>query len=123
MKKIIFTILMMIGVLVARADSYSYLTFETTEGAKVSVPTSALTLTVSGTTLKVGTQSFVLSNLRKMYFSSTDETTGIDAPAFDAWDEATEIYDLQGHRFTKRQLRKGAYIIKTKKGNCKIVVR
>ena len=114
---------MMIGVLVARADSYSYLTFETTEGTKVSVPTSALTLTVSGTTLKVGTQSFVLSNLRKMYFSATDETTGIDAPAFDALDEATEIYDLQGHRLTKSQLRKGAYIIKTKKGTCKIVVR
>ena len=123
MRKIILTILLMVGAFAAWADSYSYLTFETTEGAKVSVPTSALTLTVSGTTLKVGTQSFVLSNLRKMYFSATDETTGIDAPAFDAWDEATEIYDLQGHRLTRSQLRKGAYIIKTKKGTCKIVVR
>ncbi len=55
-----------------------YLTFETTDGAKVSVATEALTLTINGTTLTAGQQTFNLTSLAKMYFSDTDETAGID---------------------------------------------
>ena len=71
----------MIGVLTAEAESaYPYLTFETTDGAKVSVSTTALTLSISGNTLTAGSEEFTLTNLSKMYFSETNETvTGIDS--------------------------------------------
>ena len=115
---------MMVGVLTAHADSYTFLTFETTDGAKASVSVSDLTLTISGTTLIAGTQSFTLTNLSKMYFSTSDETTtGIEEITSATLDEATDIYDLQGHRVTKDQMRRGVYIVKTKDRTYKMVVR
>ena len=124
MKKIILFMTMMVGVLTAHADSYTFLTFETTDGAKASLSVSDLTLTISGTTLIAGTQSFTLTNLSKMYFSTSDETTtGIEEITSATLDEATDIYDLQGHRVTKAQMRRGVYIVKTKSRTCKMVVR
>jgi len=124
MKKIILFMTMMVGVLTAHADSYTFLTFETTDGAKASVSVSDLTLTISGTTLIAGTQSFTLTNLSKMYFSTSDETTTDISEVMKAdLDEATDIYDLQGHRVTKAQMRRGVYIVKTKSRTYKMVVR
>lgn len=125
MKRFLLIFLTVLGVLTARAeDSYPYLTFETTDGAKVSVSTSSLTITVSGTTLTAGTQTFILSNLSKMYFSSSDETTtGISEITSETLDEATEIYDLQGIRIFKNQIKQGAYIIKTNQGTFKLIVK
>ena len=124
MKKILLLLTILVGTLTAQADSYSYLTFETTDGAKASVSVSDLTLTISGTTLTAGTQSFTLSNLSKMYFSTTDEsTTGIEEITSATLDKATDIYDLQGHKVTKEQMRRGVYIVKTKQRTYKMVVR
>ena len=104
-------------------DVYTYLTFEMTDGTKVSVATSSLTLTFSGNTLTVGSQTFTLSNLSKMYFSTSNEsTTGIEEMAT-LDDENAEIYDLQGHQIQKEQMRKGVYIIKTKNRTRKILVK
>ena len=65
---------MLVGALTAQAEDYTYLTFETTDGAKASVSVASdVTLTISGTTLTVGSQSFTLTNLSKMYFSNTDD--------------------------------------------------
>ena len=87
----------------------------TTDGARASVSVSDLTLSISGTTLTAGTQSFTLTNLSKMYFSTSDEsTTGIEEITNATLDEATDIYDLQGHKVTKAQMKKGVYIVKTK---------
>ena len=124
MKKIILFMTMMVGVLTAHADSYTYLTFETTDGAKASVSVSDMTLTISGTTLTAGSQSFTLTTLSKMYFSTSDETTtGIEEITSATLDEATDIYDLQGHKVTKAQMRRGVYIVKTKSRTYKMVVR
>lgn len=124
MKKIILFMTMMVGVLTAHADSYTFLTFETTDGAKASASVSDLTLTISGTTLIAGTQSFTLTNLSKMYFSTSDETTtGISEVMKADLDEATDIYDLQGHKVTKAQMHRGVYIVKTKSRTYKMVVR
>ena len=124
MKKLLSILLMMAAALTTQAADYPYLTFVTTDGAKASVSVSSLTLTVSGTTLTAGSQSFTLSNLSKMYFSTSDETTtGIEEITNAALDEATDIYDLQGHKVTKEQMRKGVYIVKTKNRTYKIVVR
>lgn len=124
MKKLVVFLTMMMGTLAIHAADYIYLTFETTDGAKASVSVRNLTLSISGTTLTAGSQSFTLSNLSKMYFSTSDETTtGIEEITNAALDEATDIYDLQGHKVTKEQMRKGVYIVKTKNRTNKIVVR
>ena len=126
MRKIFLLLTLMIGTLTTYADSYTYLTFETTDGAKVSVAASSLTITISGTTLTAGSQSFTLSNLSKMYFSTSDETTNttaIRAISATELENATEIYDLNGRKVQKSQLKKGIYVIKTKRGNHKIAVK
>ena len=127
MKKILLSFMALIGVLTAQAESYSYLTFETTDGAKVSVSTTGLSLSISGTMLTAGSQTFTLSNLNRMYFSTTDEstTTGIKAIYSSqlSIDESVEVYDLQGHKVEKSQMRNGAYIVKTKNGTFKIAVK
>jgi len=116
----------MVGTLTAHADDYTYLTFETTDGAKVSVAVSSLTIAISGTTLTAGSQSFTLSNLSKMYFSTSDETsgtTGIRTISVQDLNEASEIYDLNGRKVSKDQLRKGVYVVKSKNGTYKIAVK
>ena len=114
----------LVTTLTAQAEGYTYLTFETTDGAKASVAVENLTLTISGTTLTAGSQQFTLSNLSKMYFSTSDETaTGIEEINSAAIEEATDIYDLQGHKVTKEQMQKGVYIVKTKDRTHKIVVK
>ena len=126
MKSFILGILMMVGTLPTMAASYPYLTFELTDGTKVSVSVSSLTVFVNGTTLKAGSQTFTISNLAKMYFSSTDETSGataIDELTADDL-EGKEIYDLNGHKLdSDSQLPRGVYIVKSKNKTCKIVVK
>ena len=124
MKKIVIIMMALVGALTVQAEEYAYLTFETTDGAKASVSVASdVTLTISGTTLTVGSQSFTLTNLSKMYFSNTDETTGIEEITSATLDEATDIYDLQGHKVTKDQMRRGVYIVKTNSRTYKMVVR
>lgn len=76
MKKIIMLLTLLVGRLAVQADDYAYLTFEMTDGAKVSVPVEeSLPLTINATTLTAGSQTFSLSKLSKMYFSVSDEQT------------------------------------------------
>ena len=139
MNKVLLFLTMLVGTLTAQADltpvpspkgegsNYTYLTFETTDGAKASVSvTSDVSLSISGTTLTIGSQSFTLTNLSKMYFSASDETaTSIETIENSQLtiDNSTDIYDLQGHKVTKTQMKKGVYIVKTKQGTYKMVVR
>ena len=113
------------GLTAIHAGDYSYLTFELTDGTKASVSISQLLLTVNGTTLTAGSQSFTLTNLAKMYFSATDEssTTGISSIDIIGNDDITDIYDLQGHKVTKDQMKKGVYIVKTKDRTYKIAIK
>ena len=124
MKKIFILLTVLVATMTVQAEGYTYLTFETTDGAKASVAVENLTLTISGTTLTAGSQQFTLSNLSKMYFSTSDETaTGIEEINSASIEEATDIYDLQGHKVSKEQMRKGVYIVKTKSRTYKMVVR
>ena len=124
MKRLLFILMMMTGVLAMQAGDYPYLTFETTDGNKVSVSTESLTLTVSGTTLTAGNQSFTLVNLSRMYFSTSDEsTTGISETVTADLNEVTDIYDLKGNKVSKSQMQKGVYIVKTNKGTFKMTVK
>lgn len=122
-KLLLFLLAIMPWAFSAQAGEYPYLTFETTDGAKVSVPASSLTVTISGTSLTAGGHTFVLTNLSKMYFSSSDMTTGIQSVTAAELDEATEIYDLKGQKVSKSRLTRGVYVVKSKSGNYKIAVK
>lgn len=107
----------------AMADDFHYLTFETTDGAKASVELSSLSMTIDGTTLMAGSQTFPLSNLSRMYFSVSDETSSAtDIRQLDNLNsqEILAVYDLQGHKIAKEQMKKGVYIVKTPNGTYKI---
>jgi len=126
MKKIVLLLMTLVGALAVQAeDSYTYLTFETTDGAKVSVSVSSLPVTINldNSTLAIGNETFALADLSKMYFSTQSETTSIQEINSATIDEAADIYDLQGHKVTKAQMKKGVYIVKTNSKTYKIIMR
>lgn len=112
----------MTAMLTAQADdtTYSYLVFETADGTKTSVPVSSLTISISGTTLKAGSQTFDLNTLSKMYFSNNGTPTGIQSVTANQISDDAEIYDLQGRRVNRSQTRQGIYIVKTQNGTFKV---
>ncbi|MBR5391589.1 MAG: hypothetical protein IK148_01860 [Prevotella sp.] len=122
MKKLLLFLMLLLGTFTAHAEDYPYLTFQMTDGARVSVSSSSLTISISGTTLKAGDQSFTVSNLSKMYFSDHDESTGIETLCVSDWNEITDIYDLNGKKVTKDQMQKGVYVVRSKKGTYKMTV-
>ena len=108
---------MMAGAATAQADDYPYLTFETADGTKVSVAAADLTLTISDGKLVVnnGAQSFTLTELSKMYFSSTD-VTPIDRVTTDTTATAdANWYSLDGRKLPGKPTTKGIYINNGKK--------
>ena len=140
MNRFFLLLTVLVGALTAHADSYPYLTFETTDGAKASIPignseegnVKSVEIAINGNTLTVGDQQFTLTNLAKMYFSTTDETAGIENVNDN--ESYTEIYNLQGKRLQMSnvkcqmsdingQLPKGVYIVKTKEKTYKLMVR
>ena len=133
MKKIAFTLLILVGTLTTQASpapegegsEYTYLTFETTDGAKTSVDVSSLPVTINlnNSTLTIGNQTFALADLNKMYFSMQSVTTGIEEISSATIDDDAVIYDLHGRRVTKAQMRRGIYVVNTKQGTRKVSVR
>lgn len=122
MKKIYLILTMLAGAITAQADDYPYLTFETSNGEKVSIEFSSdLSLVFSSTTLNVGNQkTFNLKDLKKMYFSPVSQTTGISTVTTDDY-KIYGYYDLQGRPVD--QPTKGIYVIKTSKGTKKVYVK
>ncbi len=124
MRGLILFLMMVVGTLSMQATDYPYLTFELSDGSKASVSvTPDVALTFNGNTLTIGTKSFTLTNLSKMYFSTTSETTGISEVQAISDDEIEAIYDLRGHKVSKEQMRRGVYIVKTKNGTSKVTVK
>lgn len=133
MRKFVLLLMVWGSSLVAQAEDYPYLTFEMTDGAKVSVSVESLKLSFSETTLTAGSQTFTISNLSKMYFTTTSETTtgieSIDNLSIDRLlSKDDEVYDLSGKRVlsgtsSNANLKRGVYIIKSKEGISKIAVK
>ena len=130
MKKVLLSLSMLAGALSAMAEDYPYLTFETANGTKTSISTASLTINIQDGKLMAGSMELTLSDLSKMYFSTFDETMGIeDIEVFQTDDlqNAGEIYDLNGrkivNRTENRKLPSGIYVIKTKTGTRKIQVK
>ena len=127
MKKKFLLFMALVGALTAQAGDYTYLTFETADGAKTSVDVSSLPVTINldNSTLTIGNQTFALADLSKMYFSTQSESTGISEELRVNSEELSTatFYDLQGHKVTKEQMKKGVYIVKTNGRTYKIVVK
>ena len=127
MKKKFLLFMAFVGALTAQAGDYTYLTFETADGAKTSVDVSSLPVTINldNSTLTIGNQTFALADLSKMYFSTQSESTGISEELRVNSEELSTatFYDLQGHKVTKEQMKKGVYIVKTNGKTYKIVVK
>jgi hypothetical protein len=125
MKKLFMLLAVAIGTLTAQAenDDYPYLTFETADGAKISISTASLTINIQDGKLMAGSMELTLADLSKMYFSTSDETTGIKEVNTTTLDESADIYDLLGRKVTKDQMRRGIYVVKTKSGIRKVRVK
>ena len=125
MKKQILTLMAMIAAVSAQADNYDYpyLTFETADGTKTSISTASLTIHIQDGKLMAGSTELTLADLSKMYFSTSDETTGIEEVNITTLDESVDIYDLQGRKVSKEQMRRGIYVVKTKSGIRKVSVK
>lgn len=131
MKRILLSILCVIGVTIAKAYDYNYLVFQTANGTSTSVDVKDLTITINGTSLVVtnnsGTQSFTLSDLSKMYFSSTAGITDISSDK----NQEVEIYSPSGMFVGKfdnllsaqKQLDKGIYFVKSDNQTSKINIQ
>ena len=125
LKKQILTLMAMIAAVTAQADNYDYpyLTFETADGTKTSISTASLTIHIQDGKLMAGSTELTLADLSKMYFSTSDETTGIEEVNITTLDESVDIYDLQGRKVSKEQMRRGIYVVKTKSGIRKVSVK
>ena len=111
------------GAIFAHAEDFTHLTFVSVDGDKVSLPIENLQISFSGTTLNVGDYSFNLVNLDKMYFSSSDETSLINELKCTDLNEVTDIFDLNGRKVNRNDMASGVYVIKTKQGTYKLMVR
>lgn len=115
----------------AASYEYPYLTFVTNSG-ETTVSVASLKMTIQGNTLTVtnaeGTSTLNLTELNKMYFSSS--TTGIGNVSSKG-DEATEVFALDGTLMGKyvskaaamKVLKKGEYVLKSKAQTIKVAVK
>lgn len=124
MRKQVLTTLALAAMLpVSAQEAYSFLTIETTDGAKTNLPVETITMSVGDGVLTVGDQSFPLANLKKMYFSDGNVITGIDQLTTDGTDEIVAIYDLQGRKVNKDDMQNGIFVVKTKQKTTKMIVK
>lgn len=121
--KRIFLILLVLAGLQCNAGDFPYLTFQLTDGGKISFPSSGLTIGIAGNVLTVSQNSFTVSNLHAMYFSVTDETSGIKGISADQISSDAVIYNLNGNRIRNNQMDKGVYLVRDKNGTYKIIVK
>lgn len=117
----------------ANAYEYPYLTFEQADGTLQTVSVESLVLTFTDGKLIAtnadGTLSLPLTDLSKMFFS-TSGTTGITAEELNA-DEEVEVYSASGILMGKydnleaarQSLHRGIYIIKTNQSTKKITIK
>ena len=127
MKKLILSLSLLSPLaLNAMAGDYPYITFETSEGAKSSVPvTTDLQFSFANNTLTIANQTFALDNLSMMYFTTTEQSVATSIHTVKQITEnASDIYTLDGRKRIASQMQKGeTYIVKTNNGTNKLIVK
>lgn len=109
MKKLILSLSLLLPLaLNATADEYPYITFETFEGAKSSVPvTTDLQFSFANNTLTIANQTFALDNLSMMYFTTTEQSVATSIHTVKQITEnASDIYTLDGRKIIVSQMQK-----------------
>lgn len=127
MKKLILSLSLLSPLaLNAMAGDYPYITFETSEGAKSSVPvTTDLQFSFANNTLTIANQTFALDNLSMMYFTTTEQSVATSIHTVKQITEnASDIYTLDGRKIIVSQMQKGeTYIVKSNNGTNKLIVK
>jgi len=126
MKKSLLTFVAIVVSLMAQAYDYPYLAFQTSDGTVSTVSVESLSITFSDgqlvATSSDGSQTFTISDLTKMYFS-TEGTTAIEDIATEKADGIGDIYDLTGRKVDTKEMKRGIYIIKTSNGTRKVTIK
>ena len=134
MKKLVFTMLMMAGILQAKAYDYPYLVFQNSEGTATFLAVESLSITINDGKLVAtnadGSQTFSLSDLSKMFFSKTTEITGINDINTNGSQEV-EVFTTGGVKLgkfesitsAKNSLKPGIYVIKNSQKTYRIDVK
>ncbi len=134
MKKLVFTMLMMAGILQAKAYDYPYLVFQNSEGTATFLAVESLSITINDGKLVAtnadGSQTFSLSDLSKMFFSKTTEITGINDINTNGSQEV-EVFTTGGVKLgkfesitsAKTSLKPGIYVIKNSQKTYIIAVK
>ena len=133
MKRKLMTLVAIVGTLSAWADDYPYLVFQNADGSVKTVAVESLTITFSDgkllATNVAGTETFALSDLSKMYFSS--DATGIEEIENGKWKmENSEIFSISGQKMSNvksqvanGQMPKGIYVVKENGKTRKVIVK
>ncbi len=133
MKKImmVFAALMVWGGML-HAQTYDYLTFQTTNGALHSVKAAGLVISFADGQMnaQAGSETLTLSlsDLTRMYFSDTD---GVDMTHFENTTAPIDVFGTDGRQMGTYQgmdavrtgLKPGAYILKTAGKTLKMMVK
>ena len=123
MKKIVLILLLAISTTSLFAEDYAYLVFEKSDGSKTAVAVEAITITIADGKLTAGGQTFLLADLTKMYFSTTDVTKVESVSnSGESSSEKMAIYDLSGRKMDGSMPKKGVVIVKMNDGRTKKVV-
>lgn len=132
MNRLFAIISLLVGTTAAQAYDYPYLVVQSADGTTKSIAVESLVLTFQNGQLVAsngdGTQSFTLTDLNKMYFTSS--ATSISQTA-EQEEEPVEVYALSGMfigRFdslstAKASLKQGVYLMKTKGTTKKMAIK
>ena len=133
MRNFCLFMLMAVCSLMAQATDYPYLVFTNTNGTTTVMNVSALTMSVSGSSLQVTnadeTKTFTLTELASMQFSADGSTTALEN-VIDA-DADVEVFAVSGVQLgsfrsikdAAQNLSTGAYLIKQGNNTQTIVVK
>ena len=134
--KNLFPALLLLASQTASAElyDYPYMAFQTADGIVKTIPVSSLSIVVSDGNLVVtysdGSESFPLSDLAKMYFTTEAEVTKVQNPESTGSSEV-EVTSLAGVfcgtfpsvEAARQSLPAGMYIVKNSKETFKIAVK
>lgn len=132
--KFILCMGLMVCPLMVQAVDYPYLVFTNTSGVTTVMSVSSLTMTVSGSSLQVtnadGSETFALTELRNMQFSTNGDTITALEDVIVA-EQPVEVFSVVGEQIGSfdslndavRNLQMGVYVIKQGKNSLKIIVK
>lgn len=134
--KPLFSALLLLAAQTASAElyDYPYMAFQTADGTVKTVPVSSLSLAITDGKLIATsgdeTESFTLTNLSKMYFTTSAEVTKVKNPekADSSEVEVTSLAGIPCGTFpsveaARQSLPAGMYIVKSSKATLKIAVK